>query len=270
MGRNILTDQKKKIATQLYASGGVTVSDIARQIAISQATLSHWLNQQPWYTPRRSLRSGERKNAKRRVKSTISPEEANRDTAENVFVIPGVIPGMNEYIKALDVSRYEGNKLKRATEDLICACIKAGLGKINTFECVIQVHIRFIEKDRRRDYDNITSGTKFILDAMRKAGVIYNDGQSFIMPCTYDYGVDADKPRVEVQITPYPEKKLAKSLVKQTAVFKANNRSLRYMSDGEIVRAYNAAANKQEQIKILAELNAMSAAEVKEIVEGAQ
>ena len=100
---------------------------------------------------------------------------------------------------------------------------------------------------------------------MRKAGVIYNDGQSYLMPCTYDYGMDADNPRVEVKITPYPEKKLAKSLIKRSAVHKAT--SLRYMSDGEIRQAYRLAANKKEQIKILAELNAMSAAEVKEIVE---
>lgn len=267
MGRNILTDQKKQIATQLYASGGLTVSDIARQIGVSQSLLSSWINKQTWYVVRRNV-GGKKKQIKKRERQVPDIASANKDTEDNVFVIPGVIPGMNEYIKALDNSRYEGNKLKRTTEDLICACIRVGLGKVEPFGCVVQVHIRFIEKDRRRDYDNITSGTKFILDAMRKAGVIYNDGQSYLMPCTYDYGMDADNPRVEVKITPYPEKKLAKSLVKRSAVHKGT--SLRYMSDGEIRQAYRLAANKKEQINILAELNAMSAAEVKEIVEGAQ
>lgn len=265
-----LTDAKKQIATQLYASGGLTVSDIARQIGVSQATLSHWLNKQPWYVVKYNVRSKSQKSPTKRDVRTFDPVRANKDTADNVFVIPGIVPGMNEYIKALDTSRYEGNKLKRNTEDLICACIRAGLGKIEPFECVVQIHIRFVEKDRRRDYDNITSGTKFILDAMRKAGVIYNDGQSYLMPCTYDFSVDAEYPRVEVKVSPYPEKKLARSLIKRIGVYKARKTSMRYMSDGEIIRAYNAAADKNEQIKILAELNAMSKDEVVRIIEEAQ
>jgi hypothetical protein len=40
------------------------------------------------------------------------------------------------------------------------------------------------------------------------------------------------------------------------------------MSDGEIIRDYNAAQNKDEQIKILAQLNAMSKAEIIKIVGG--
>ena len=265
MGKVVLTDQKKKMATQLYASGGVSVSDIARQIGVSQGVLSAWLNKQPWYVVRRNVR-GRKPPAKKHEVQASDIVSANKDTAENVFVIPDIVPGMNEYIKALNNSRYEGNKLKHNTEDFICHCIKAGLGKIEPFACVVQIHITFVEKKRNRDYDNITSGTKFILDAMRKAGVIYNDGQSYLMPCTYDYKVDADNPRVEVKITPFPELKIPKSLISKGPLHKAT--SLRYMSDGEIRQAYRLAANKKEQIKILAELNAMSSEEVKEIVEG--
>lgn len=266
MGKTALTDAKKRIATQLYASGGVSVTDIAKEIGVHQATLSHWINKQPWYV--KPIGKGKRIKTVKRLtildERAGNPIKANKDVAENVFVIPDVIPGMNEYIKALDKSRYEGNKLKRDTEDMISACIRAGLGNIEPFGCVVQIHISFIEKDRRRDYDNITSGTKFILDAMRKAGVIYNDGQSFLDPSTYDYGVDAKYPRVEVKITPYPERKLSKSLIKRSGARKTG--SLRYMSDGEIRMAYRLAANKDEQIKILAELNAISRAEVRAIV----
>ena len=265
MGKVVLTDQKKKMATQLYASGGVTVSDISRMIGVSHSLLSHWLNQQPQYVEMRKAR-GIKTPTKRKEINVADIESANKDSDENVFVIPDIIPGMNEYISAINKSRYEGNKLKHNTEDFICQCIKAGLGKIEPFACVVQIHITFVEKKRNRDYDNITSGTKFILDAMRKAGVIYNDGQSYLMPCTYDYKVDADHPRVEVKITPFPELKIPKSLISKSPLHKAA--SLRYMSDGEIRQAYRLAANKKEQIKILAELNAMSKDEVKEIVEG--
>ena len=260
-----LTDAKKQIATQLYASGSLTVSDIAKNIGVGQVTLSNWFNKQAWYVPRYHLRSqriAEKKKAE--IAHVLNPVEANINAGENSFIIPGALPGMNEYIKALDKNRYEGAKLKKQTEEFICRCIKAAFKNVDAFSCAVQVHIRFYEKDRRRDYDNITSGAKFILDAMRKAGVIYNDGQKFVLPSTYDYDVDAHYPRVEVKITPHPEYKLPESAIKKTAVHKAN--SLRYMSDGEIVRAYNAAADKNKQIKILAELNAMSVSTVEEIV----
>jgi Holliday junction resolvase RusA-like endonuclease len=263
MGKVVLTDQKKKMATTLYASGGVSVSDIARMIGVSQSALSAWLNNQPWYVVRRNVR-GKKAPVKKHELQASDIVSANKDTDENVFVIPDVIPGLNEYIKALNNSRYEGNKLKSDTEDYICRCINSGLGKTESFDCVVQVHITFVEKNRKRDYDNITSGTKFILDAMRKAGVIYNDGQSFLMPCTYDYKVDADHPRVEVKITPYPEMKIPKSLIRKSPTHKAT--SLRYMSDGEIRQAYRLAADKKQQIKILAQLNAMSVRAVEEIV----
>lgn len=262
-----LTEAKKQIATQLYASGGVTVSEISRQIGVSQATLSHWINKQPWYVVKYTTPNSSKLKQKTSKTHTFDgdPVKANENVRENTFVIPGVLPGLNEYIKAIDNSRYEGNKLKRDTEDFIIRCIHAGLGKYKTAECVVQVHIKFIERDRRRDYDNITSATKFILDAMRTSGVIYNDGQSFLLPSTFEYGTDKDDPRVVVTITYHPEMKISGTLIKKSKARKA--KSLRYMSDGEIRQAYRLAANKEEQIKILAELNAMSVSEVVGIVE---
>lgn len=260
-----LTDAKKRLATQLYASGGMTVTAIAKTIGVGQATLSNWFNKQPWYKTRYT---DPRSIPNSRDERWGDPVKANRGLSENTFVIPEPLPGMNEYIKALNGSRYEGDKLKKHTEEMICTCIRLGLGVIEPLETMAQIHISFYEKDRRRDYDNIASGTKFILDALRKSGVIYNDGQSYLEPCSYDYYVDPKYPRVEVRINPLADKKLSKTLTRRTAVHKANN--LRYMSDGEIVRDYNAAQNKKEQIKILAELNAMSEDEVVRIIEEAQ
>lgn len=260
-----LTDAKKQIATQLYASGNLTVSDIARQIGVSQGTLSIWINKQSWYVPRYDLRSSRVRAAMAQQRGNLDPIAANKDIPENSFIIPGILPGMNEYIAALNSSRFRGSKLKGDTEEFIVSCIRAGLGNAEPYDCKVHIHIRFYEKDKKRDYDNITSGTKFILDALRKAGVIYNDGQSFLFPSTFEYDVDTDNPRVHVFIHP-TDNKLPERLMKKTAVHKANN--LRYMSDGEIIRDYNASSNKKEQIKILAQLNAMSRDEIKMIVEG--
>ena len=266
MGKTVLTEQKKKAATQLYASGGMTISDIARQVGVSQSALSHWFNQQGWYTPRSRLRTARRKNSSA-PEMAVTPREANKGVEENEFIIPCVLPGLNEFISAMNKSRYDGNKLKSNTEDIICSCINAAFGNASPFETIVQVHIHFFEKERRRDYDNIMAGQKFIMDALVKSGILYNDGQNFVMPCTFDFGVDADYPRVEVKVNP-TEIPLAKAHIKETAVYKAKNNSLRYMSDGEMRQAYKLAANKKEQIKILAELNAMSKEEVKKIVIG--
>ena len=235
------TEQKKQVAMQLYASGSISVSDIAKQIGISSATLSAWLNKQPWYE-KRYIWSKDQTATK-----MLTPSEANANVGVGEFVIPNTLPGLNEIIAATNKTRYEGNKLKGETEEYICSCIKAGLGDVEPFENVVQVHIRFIEKDRRRDYDNVMAGQKFIMDALIKAGVIYNDGQAFVMPNTFEFGVDKNYPRVEVKIEP-TEIKLTEAQMKRTALWRLKNNDLRYMSDGEMRQAYRLAADKKAQI----------------------
>lgn len=264
MGTIVLTEQKKKMAMQLYASGEMTLSDIGRTIGVSHSVLSRWLNQQHWYVEMRKAR-GIKTPKKRQEINLEDIASANKNTDDNVFVIPNTLPGLNEIIAATNKTRYEGNKLKGETEEYICSCIKAGLGDVEPFENVVQVHIRFIEKDRRRDYDNVMAGQKFIMDALIKAGVIYNDGQAFVMPNTFEFGVDKEYPRVEVSVEP-TEIKLPEAQKKRTALYRQRNNGLRYMSDGEIRQAYRLAADKKAQIKILAQLNAMSVRAVEEIV----
>ena len=261
----VMTDEKKSAATQLYAAGGMSVSDIARKIGVSQATLSSWFNHQTWYVPKhRCVSRGKKIEAKLKMgQGNIA--EANRNNEPNTFVIPWLLPGMNEYIAAINANRQRGAALKRSAENGIVLCAKVGLPHREPLKCKGQVHVHYVERDKKRDFDNIRMGTKFILDALQTAGVIQGDGQSYLLPPTESFGYDKENPRVVVTITPHPEYPI--TVEKRTATKKAKN-ELRYMSDGEIVRAYNAAADKNEQIKILAELNAMSRDEIKKIVEG--
>ena len=46
------------------------------------------------------------------------------------------------------------------------------------------------EPDRRRDVDNIYSANKFILDALRKAGIIKNDSQKYVKDVIDTYITD--------------------------------------------------------------------------------
>lgn len=89
-----LTDAKKQIATQLYASGGMTVSDIARQIGVSRDTLSYWLNKQPWYRVKHDVK---RKDPKPREIKIGDPIKANKDVPENPYLPANTIKGGTGY-----------------------------------------------------------------------------------------------------------------------------------------------------------------------------
>lgn len=89
------------------------------------------------------------------------------------------LPSLNEYVRAnRTVSRgyYAGAKMKNEVEEGIIYSL-ARLPKITK-----PVFIRFtwIEKNRKRDKDNIAFGKKFILDAMQKSGKLDNDNWKWI------------------------------------------------------------------------------------------
>lgn len=98
------------------------------------------------------------------------------------FLIDMRLPGLNEYIAAMNSNRHVGNKLKQDTEEFIMWAIKRGLAK-GTLKRVLEpcdIYIEFREATKRRDVDNIQSAQKFILDALVKTGVLKNDGQRWV------------------------------------------------------------------------------------------
>ena len=114
------------------------------------------------------------------------------------LVIPGRLPGLNEYTKACNYNRFKGAKMKREVEEVIQWEIKRQL-KGKKFKC-IKLVFRWIEPNMRRDKDNIATGKKFILDSMQKAGTLANDGWSQIAKFEDEFEVDKANPRVVVEI----------------------------------------------------------------------
>lgn len=89
------------------------------------------------------------------------------------------LPSLNEYVRAnrtVSGGYYAGAKMKNEVEEGIIYSL-ARLPKITK-----PVFIRFtwIEKNRKRDKDNIAFGKKFILDAMQKSGKLDNDNWKWI------------------------------------------------------------------------------------------
>lgn len=58
----------------------------------------------------------------------------------------------------------------------------------------------WIEKDRRRDKDNIAMAKKFILDSLQEWGVLENDGWKQVLGFIDLFSVNKTNPRVEVYL----------------------------------------------------------------------
>ena len=122
--------------------------------------------------------------------------------------IPGPLPAMNE-IESARGKIYRGkggkrvgsayNSLKRQWEAKITAIIRHQ--KMSPFDVPVEIKFLWIEKNRRRDKDNIRAGAKFILDALVLAEIIPNDNWKWVVNLFDEYMVDSAKPGVHVTIT---------------------------------------------------------------------
>lgn len=114
------------------------------------------------------------------------------------LVIPGILPGCNEYINAQRRGRQLGARLKRETEERILWSIRQQLRGVR-FDVPVVMHYLWVEKNRKRDKDNIAFARKFVQDALVKSGVLRNDGWGEIVGFSDAFAVDKKNPRVEVQ-----------------------------------------------------------------------
>ena len=89
--------------------------------------------------------------------------------------------------------------MKNHNEQIIFQAIRqTKLQKIDKYP--IHLKITWYEPNKRRDIDNITFATKFILDSLVKMGIIEDDGQKFVDKITHEVLIDKNNPRIEVEI----------------------------------------------------------------------
>lgn len=106
----------------------------------------------------------------------------------NRFVIYGKLPGLNDYTKANRGNKYLANKLKQETQNninkyIVIAISRGFLKNVNKYPC--RLKITWYEPNNKRDVDNITFGTKFILDSMVCMGIIKNDSRKYVTGITH-------------------------------------------------------------------------------------
>lgn len=120
------------------------------------------------------------------------------------LTIPGILPGLNEYIDAErgHKGKYKAASMKKQAQNVIGYMIKTQLRGVR-FTRPVVIHYLWIEPSRRRDKDNIAFAKKFIQDSLVENGVLPNDGWANIEHFTDDFAVDQNNPRVEVTIEEY-------------------------------------------------------------------
>lgn len=117
------------------------------------------------------------------------------------LVIPGRLPGLNEYTAACRTHPQAGAKMKKEAEEKVISCIIEQRLQGLTASFPVEIEFDWIEKDRRRDPDNISGfGRKVILDALVKTGVIQDDSGKYIKGFKDCFDVYPLYPRIEVFI----------------------------------------------------------------------
>lgn len=115
------------------------------------------------------------------------------------FVIDGRLPSLNDYTRECRANKYLANKTKEKCEkSIIFAIREAKLQKVTVYP--ISLKITWYEPNKRRDIDNIQFATKFIQDALVKAGILENDSQKYVVSLEHTVKVDKNNPRIEVEI----------------------------------------------------------------------
>lgn len=94
------------------------------------------------------------------------------------------LPSLNDYVNICRRNRYESASFKKKIERQISRFLE----ELPAFRRPVQIHFHWIEKDSRRDLDNIAFAKKFILDAMVKAGKLEDDNQNHVTAFTDTFG----------------------------------------------------------------------------------
>ena len=115
------------------------------------------------------------------------------------FVVEGSLCTLNEYTHLTRANKQASAALKRKQEEIVGWAIKQYLGNWHT-DKPIRVRFLWIEKNKRKDKDNIAFAKKFIFDALVKCGTINDDKWDMVEGFEDDFAVDKLRPRVEVEI----------------------------------------------------------------------
>lgn len=125
--------------------------------------------------------------------------QTNGNGARQRFIIKGCLCTLNEYTRLTRANRQASARIKREQEQIVSWSIKQWLKNWQTKK---PVYIKFtwIEKNKRKDKDNVAFAKKFILDALVKCRTISDDKWDNVLGFSDDFQIDKENPRVVVDI----------------------------------------------------------------------
>ena len=101
-------------------------------------------------------------------------------------VIDMKLPSLNDYIRVCRSNPFQASKFKKDLEQQIGVYVS----RLPKFTKPIKIHFHWQEGTKRRDFDNVAAGKKFILDAMVKANRLKDDNRKCVTAFTdtFSYG----------------------------------------------------------------------------------
>lgn len=105
------------------------------------------------------------------------------------------LPSLNEYIRACRSHPLAGARMKKDCEEAIGWFIR-GLPR---FQGPVRIRFTWLERDARRDLDNVAFGKKFILDALVKLGKLKDDNRRCVVGFSDEFRL-ADRYGVIIEI----------------------------------------------------------------------
>lgn len=118
------------------------------------------------------------------------------------FVIKGRLPGLNEIIDAARDHWSKSATLKKEATELCQWAIKAA--SVPHIEKPVVIRFVWVEKDERRDVDNVAAGAKFVLDGLVASGRLPNDSRQWVRGISHEFPApDKKNPRIEVEVRPW-------------------------------------------------------------------
>lgn len=104
-------------------------------------------------------------------------------------VIPGPMPGQNEIIAAAKSGHGKGNAYSRMKATWGAIVATQARKALQPCAGAVRLICTWVEKDRRRDPDNVTAAVKFVLDGLVAAGIIAGDGWEHVSAIEHNWTV---------------------------------------------------------------------------------
>jgi hypothetical protein len=121
---------------------------------------------------------------------------------ELLITIPGELPDLNSYIKALNRNRFVGAEIKKQATDIVYWETRKQVKKGVQFEVGKQLYFIFnwYCKNKKKDPDNVCAGKKWIFDGLQLAKVIPQDTWNVVSGFEDHFFIDSKNPRIEIII----------------------------------------------------------------------